>query len=175
MTDLMLRLSHHDERALRALVLRRRWWADHVMRALTHMGGAVISISLAVFLVTMSSDGPIQRAGALGAFALALSHGLVQLIKRSVNRARPRLPAGLESLVRSPDRFSFPSGHSAASLSVALPLGLALGGLAGGAVLGLALLVGFSRSYLGVHYPGDVVAGWLLAVVGVLAGGVVGF
>ncbi len=166
MTELILRLSHHDERALMALVLRRRGWADHLMRIITHLGGAVFSIALAVFLLTVS-EGPLQRAGAVGAFALALSHGLVQLVKRSVNRARPRFPMGLESLVRAPDRFSFPSGHSAASLSVALPLALALGAPVGWAILGLAVLVGLSRSYLGVHYPGDIVAGWLLALASV--------
>lgn len=174
MTELMLRLSHHDERALMALVLRRRWWADHIMRVITHLGGAVFSIALAVFLAAVVPEGPLQRAGAIGAFALALSHGLVQLVKRSVNRARPRFPMGLESLIRAPDRFSFPSGHSAASLSVALPLALAMGGLAGWAILVLAILVGFSRSYLGVHYPGDVVAGWMLALVGVWSGILIG-
>jgi undecaprenyl-diphosphatase len=174
MTELILRLSHHDERALMALVLRRRWWADHLMRVITHLGGATFSIALAILLMTMVSGGPLRRAGMVGAFALALSHGLVQLVKRSVNRARPRMPVGLESLVRAPDRFSFPSGHSAASLSVALPLALALGGLVGLGIVVVALLVGFSRSYLGVHYPGDVLAGWLLALVGVWAGVLIG-
>jgi undecaprenyl-diphosphatase len=174
MTELILRLSRHDERALEALLLRRRWWADHLMRAVTHLGGATVSIALALGLLLAAPAGPLHRAGALGALALALSHGLVQLVKRSVNRPRPRLPVGLESLVRAPDRFSFPSGHAAASLSVALPLAWAIGGLGGAGIGSLGLAVGFSRAYLGVHYPGDVLVGWLLALVGIGAGAMIG-
>jgi undecaprenyl-diphosphatase len=168
MTELFLRLTYHDERALHALLHRRRRWADHLMRAVTHLGGAAVSIGLALTLLLAIPS--LSRAGAIAAVALALSHALVQLIKRSVSRPRPRLPVGLESLARAPDRFSFPSGHSAAALSVGLPVSMAVGGLWGCGILGLALTVGFSRVYLGVHYPGDVVVGWLLAVVGIWAG-----
>lgn len=171
-TELILRLTHHDERALRALLLRRRRWADAVLGLLTHLGGAIVSIlvTATVWLAVPY----LSRAGMLAAFALTLSHGLVQLIKRTVNRPRPQMPPGLETLVRAPDRFSFPSGHSAASLSVGLPLALAIGGFWGWTILGLALTVGFSRAYLGVHYPGDVLAGWLLALGGIWAGILVG-
>jgi membrane-associated phospholipid phosphatase len=37
-------------------------------------------------------------------------------------------------------------------------------------LIALALCVGLSRCYLGVHYPGDVLVGWLLAVLAVAAG-----
>ena len=138
MIDLILRLSDHDERALEALLLRRRWWADHLMRAVTHLGGATVTIGVVLGLLAgFEADHVLGRAGAVAAFALACSHALVQLIKRTVSRPRPRLPVGLESLVRAPDRFSFPSGHAAASLAVALPLALALGGLAGWGMIGL--------------------------------------
>ena len=171
-TDLILRLAHHDRRALEALLLRRHAWADAILGLVTHLGGAVMSILIA--LVVWLAVPPLSRAGLLGAFALTLSHGLVQLIKRTANRPRPQMPPGLETLVRTPDRFSFPSGHSAASLSVAFPVALAIGGLWGWVILGLALTVGFSRAYLGVHYPGDVLAGWLLALVGIWTGVLVG-
>lgn len=174
MTDLIFRLSLHDERALHALVLRRRPWLDHAMRAVTHLGGASLSVGLALVLL-LGAVPSLRGAGALAAVALALSHAVVQVVKRTVSRARPHMPVGLESLVAAPDRFSFPSGHSAASLSVALPVALALGGLAGLALLATALVVGFSRCYLGVHYPGDVLAGWMLAVAGLWTGALLGF
>lgn len=169
MTELILRLSAHDERVLHALVARRRPWLDLVMRSVTHLGGATISIGLAVVLGLLPRA-ELSAAGALGAFALVLSHGLVQLLKRRINRPRPRLPIGFESLAHAPDRFSFPSGHSAASMAVAVPVALALGVPFALLILPLAALVGLSRCYLGVHYPGDVLAGWLLALVGVGAG-----
>ena len=174
MTDLIFRLSLHDERALHALVLRRRPWLDRAMRVVTHMGGASLSVGLTLVLL-VGAVPSLRAAGALGAVALALSHAAVQVVKRTVSRSRPAMPVGLESLVAAPDRFSFPSGHSAASLSIALPVAMALGGLAGLALLAIGLVVGFSRCYLGVHYPGDVLAGWMLAVAGLWSGALLGF
>lgn len=79
------------------------------------------------------------------------------------------LPIGHASLIHAPDRFSFPSGHTAASLSIALCLAPILHASLAAAVLLLAALVGLSRCYLGVHYPGDVFMGWLLGAAGAWA------
>ncbi len=167
MTAWLLRMSDRDEMLLHALVLRRRGWLDRVMRSVTRLGDPASAIAAAGVLLLV---GP-RSAGARAAFALAASHLAAQAGKRSVNRPRPRMPVGVDSLIHAPDRFSFPSGHSAAALSVAIPLAGALPLPAAGAVLTLALLVGISRSYLGVHYPGDVLAGWVLAAAGAATAG----
>ena len=65
--------------------------------------------------------------------------------------------------VGSPDRFSFPSGHAASVMSVAFIHAATFHSLAV-PMLVLAALVGFSRVRLGVHYPGDVLVGQLIAI-----------
>lgn len=174
MTAWIVRLHAHDERALHALVLRRRPVLDRAMHAVTHLGDATCTIPFTLLLMLGVVPG-LRGAGLRAGIALAASHLVVQLLKRTVSRARPRMPEGFAALVQPPDRFSFPSGHAASSLSVALAVAAALPGAAAGALLALAAAVGMSRCYLGVHYPGDVIAGWMLAVLGLVgAGAVVG-
>ena len=66
-----------------------------------------------------------------------------------------------------PDRFSFPSGHACAAMSVAFAYGMSMPGLALPLTL-LAVIVGMSRVRLGVHFPGDVLAGQVIAIATVL-------
>lgn len=156
-----------DERLLRAVVVRRRRALDILMRGVTRLADPATAIPVAAALA-LGAIPSLTEAGRVGFGALVLSHLLVQILKRSVTRPRPRLPVGIQSLIRTPECFSFPSGHAAAGLSIWLPVALALPGTVGVAVMGLSLLVGLSRCYLGVHYPGDVAAGWLLALLSMI-------
>ncbi|HEX9106137.1 MAG TPA: phosphatase PAP2 family protein [Longimicrobiales bacterium] len=165
MTAWIVRMGLRDEALLLALIRRRRGWLDRVLRRVTHLGDALTTVPAAAVLLAASPRG----VGGRVAWALLASHLAVQAVKRTVSRPRPHLPAGIDSLVHAPDRFSFPSGHAAATLSIALPVAWALPAPLGTGVVGLALLVGASRAYLGVHYPGDVVAGWILAAAGAIS------
>lgn len=168
MTAWLLRIREVDQTVLLALLERRRQHLDRLMRIVTHAGDAVVMISVAV-LLALAAGPELRQAAVHSVFALATSHALVQLLKRTVARPRPRLPAGITALAAPPDRFSFPSGHAAATLSMALPLAVSLPPVFALPVMGLAVLTGVSRCYLGVHYPGDVLAGWALATSTVIA------
>ena len=127
----------------------------------TQLGGTGVSVAAAGFPLLACCK--VRRAAELAMATLVISHLLVQLIKRTVGRGRPSKAGGLSAAIREPDRFSFPSGHATASLAVALSYAVVFP-LWGGPLLLLALLVGFSRIRLGVHYPSDVLVGQLIAM-----------
>jgi undecaprenyl-diphosphatase len=130
--------------------------------ALTHLGGAPFSVAAA--LVPLALGGPISGAAQRALVVLVLSHIVVQLVKRTVGRPRPSRATSCRTLVQEPDRFSFPSGHSAAAMSVAIVYAFAFPSFAF-VLIPAAVLVGASRVCLGVHYPGDVLTGQLIAVL----------
>lgn len=115
---------------------------------------------------------PTRRAGAAALIAMVLGLIFTNLIlKQLVARPRPWLDVlGLLPLVEEGDPNSFPSGHTCAAFAAAIAW---LGGLPrekiwlGRGGLILAVCMGFSRLYVGVHYPSDVLTG---AVIGILCG-----
>lgn len=174
MSSLLIRLGAVDEQLLVALVTRRRPVLDAFMRTVTRLADWPVAVSLALAMA-LGLFPDLQAAGIRTAWTLALSHLGVEVLKRVFTRERPRLPVGLDWLVTVPDRFSFPSGHATAGFSLTVPLALALPLPAAAAVLAVGVSVGLSRCYLGVHYPGDVVAGWTLAGAVLTAGILLGF
>ncbi len=163
--SLLHRLGASD----RALFLRwalpgeTRLRTRRIWRALTHLGGA--RFTLGVTLAPLAIGG-VWREGAVHALLiLVVSHLAVQLVKRTVGRPRPSLGTACEVLIAEPDRFSFPSGHAAASMAIALGYATVLPASVAPLLAVLAVVVGFSRVALAVHYPGDVLAGQGLALL----------
>jgi len=108
-----------------------------------------------------------RRRGALllTVVAIVVADVLTMAIKPLVERPRPfvRYPEPA-TLVRHPTDYSFPSGHAATSFAAATILSFAFPRWAP-AFLVLAAAVAFSRVYVGVHYPLDVIGGAALGVL----------
>ena len=151
--------------------------APHLARlwtGATHLGGARASAIAVVlpYLVGVLLPTPlattVENAALLAALTLLLSHLLVRVLKSLAGRPRPSLADTHGRLIDTPDCFSFPSGHAAAAASLAAGYGMCMPSLAPSLAV-LALVVGASRVRLGVHYPGDVLAGQAIAVVTAVA------
>jgi undecaprenyl-diphosphatase len=136
-----------------------------VFVALTQLGGiylvAGVSLAMVVYLVLKKKY--------YKALFVAVSIGGVALVnvllKTLFDRSRPDL---WQHLVTETS-FSFPSGHASASAALAFTVVLLLWNtrwrtlsLSIGALY--VVTIGFSRMYLGVHFPSDILGGWLLAV-----------
>ncbi len=159
-----------------------RWVASHpaigdVASVLTNLGAPVVLVAV----VLAGAAWMEHRGDRRGAITLVLIGGLGAIVetalKLTVARARPELDA-----LAYARGYSFPSGHAMNSMIVLVATAWLLAGraktstdgptrpprrvfLAVGGALTVAILVGSSRVLLGVHHPGDVAAGWALALL----------
>ncbi len=158
------------------------WWiAEHLRTPLctaalsvyTALGDkGLLFIALAALLLLFRST---RKGGAAALVAMLLGLLVTNLtLKPLVARSRPWVVmAGFVHLVEESDPNSFPSGHSCSAFAFAVALCAALPRRGRGmvgikcAALAAAVLMAFSRLYVGVHFPSDVLAG---ALVGALCG-----
>lgn len=133
--------------------------------AVTAIGNTDVIVPLALAGVVLLAVLRHWRGAAALGVSIAVTEGFVALAKHTVERPRP--PA--DDAIAHAAGFSFPSGHAAATAAVFVVLAwLAYrqlrGGWRVGALFTAALIVaavGLTRIYIGVHYPTDVMAGWL--------------
>lgn len=137
---------------------------DFLLPRMTHMGGATFTISS--LLLVMIIANPIGRSWATQALlSLVLSHIVVHFIKKAYCRQRPYTKLANVNLSSNPLKdYSFPSGHTTAAFAIAVAFSLHSLLLAM-FLLPVAILIGISRMYLGLHYPTDCLIGALLGTI----------
>lgn len=154
-----------DEALLVAARRLHRPVLTRLLRGVTHLGDGLSLTFLG--LVLLCAGDATYHLGVLLGVSTGAAALIAQFVKRVSRRRRPSVHIqGFTALVQSPDAFSFPSGHTAAAIALAVAWAGQGHGL-GGLMAGVATLIAFSRVYLGVHYPLDVMAG---ALIGLLSG-----
>lgn len=138
---------------------------DVLMPLISKLGDAgAIWILLAVILIIIPKT---RKSGAILAAALLVDLILCNgLLKNLVRRVRPcDVNTSVQLLIARPHDFSFPSGHTAASFAAVAALFFAGEKKMWGPALVLAVLIAFSRMYLYVHYPTDILGGMIVGIV----------
>lgn len=137
---------------------------DGVMIVSSWIGDyAIIWIALGAFLI-------IFRKTRKGGFDMLISMAVAAVIsnlilKNILARPRPFLAIDELTLIISPlNSFSFPSGHACSSFAAATALALTFRGKGALAFIPAAM-ISFSRIYVGIHYPSDVLCGALIGVL----------
>jgi decaprenylphosphoryl-5-phosphoribose phosphatase len=147
-----------DERLLRLARSRGHTPARELaVKRFSRLGehaGVWIAIGAARSLLADEDKGRARWRRATG--LVAGTYALNTALKLVVRRTRPQL-ADLPALTETPTRYSFPSAHASTSFAAALAYTRA--GLPAFPLYALAKAMAFSRLYLGVHYPSDVLAG----------------
>jgi undecaprenyl-diphosphatase len=140
-------------------------WLEFVARDITALGGTAVLV-----LITVAAIGFMALSRKWGAalftFVSIVGGTLISTgLKHVIDRARPDVVPHLVEVSSA----SFPSGHSMLSMTTYLTLGALLAEVQDKPrfkfyilawALGIALLVGWSRMFLGVHWPTDVLGGW---------------
>lgn len=151
-------------------------WLDQLMIVLTSFGGVLAVVTATTILTVLYARRNMWRASLFASFSIGGLLLVNSILKVFYQRERPEL----WDLLVNEATYSFPSGHSALSFGLALIVCILLWHsrwrwFSLGVAIVYVVAIGFTRLYLGVHYPTDVLAGWLLAIVwvgtvGVLAG-----
>jgi undecaprenyl-diphosphatase len=149
------------------------WSGNSVLdSAMKIASGTLIFASFAVLAVLCGRDlmsrqfDRIVPIGASLVLALALSRVAAALLPEQ----RPfTTHSDLHPLVSHDPGQSFPSDHSLAAFGIAFAVGAFMSWRWGAVLLALAVVIGFARVYVGVHYPGDVVGSAVLAAMAVAA------
>ena len=137
---------------------------DGLFTFITHLGDkGLLWILLSLVMLWPRKT---RRTGVTSIIAMAIGLVVANLIlKNWIARVRPyELVEGLNLMINKQHDFSFPSGHATNSLACAWVIFRTQKKAFGVPALVVALLICFSRLYVGVHYPTDVLAGIVIGI-----------
>jgi len=139
-------------------------WLTEILRFFTTMGeSGLVWIVIAIVLTCIPKT---RKCGLTMMIAMAVTYLVGNLFLKNVI-ARPRpcaVDTGVTLKIPFPSEYSFPSGHTSNGFAAAVTI-FSYYRKAGILSLLVAAIIAFSRLYLGVHYPGDVLAGFLVALL----------
>lgn len=149
--------------------LFRNEFLDIVMPFISALGNAgIFWILLTVVLLIIPKTRKTGIASAIALLIMVVTGNMI--LKPLIARLKPfTVNTAIELLIAAPTDFSFPSGHTYASFASATAI-LKNNRRLGIPAMILAALIAFSRLYLYVHYPTDVLCGILFGVLAGLAG-----
>lgn len=137
---------------------------DKLMIYITQLGGVIFTGSLTLAMIAFGKSS-LRHLGFEILIALSATTLVVQIIKKIVSRERPyNILKDINTFNLELHDYSFPSGHTAAIFCIATILYLNIHQLMIPVML-VALLVGISRIYLAVHYPSDVLVGFIVGSI----------
>ncbi|MBI3070726.1 MAG: phosphatase PAP2 family protein [Deltaproteobacteria bacterium] len=144
---------------------------DAVMQIFTWLGDAIVLAPLVLALLFFVNRAKFAPRFALVAIATASASVVTMVAKHAINRARPlaALGAATVHVVGKPVfERALPSGHATVAATVWLSLALIFPRWRI-PLIAVALISGYSRIYVGAHYPADVLAGFAVGTAFVVA------
>lgn len=135
-----------------------------IWKFITSLGDeGIVPIALCILLIIFKKT---RKVGITAGTSLALEAILINLtIKKIVGRTRPYVVnEAIEYITKRPSDNSFPSGHTGCMFAVASVLFYMLPKKVGIPAMVVASLVGISRLYVGVHYPTDIIGGFIIGM-----------
>jgi len=150
---------------------------DFLMPTITNIGSDAFLISICIVLLIygmIAKNRTLKYLSITGIIAVIFTDTIIGILKVLINEPRPFITLdSVNLLVNESDPYSFPSGHTGNIFALATALGFSwkfniknksikLAWL----LIPLAFIIGFSRIYVGVHYPLDVLVGLIIGIIG---------
>jgi len=145
---------------------------DWLMPIVTNLGYYRIPLFLGLASLAVFGGGKGRSAVLLALITVTLTDQLASsILKPLIGRVRPcHVVEAVRVITGCGNTLSFPSGHATTSMAVAIFFGLLYRRWLWLLIV-LSVLISYSRVYLGLHYPSDILAGWIIG--GAIAWGMI--